>query len=191
MDKSALEAVIPHMGPSRAARLPLGRAALQTVAVKDYIPLLVAVVAAMTALVGYLLNGAAGRRTERMRRYADALDAVERYQQLPYTFRRRHNETAEIRDELARMLADVQVTLSFHRRWLRMDAAELGEAYGALVDKIKLTNKALRTEALAAPPAGRDVEIEISPGHNYNQADERDECLRRMQKYLRLSRNIF
>jgi len=176
---------------SRAARLALRRATLHTVPVKDYVPLLVATVAAMTALVGYLLNSAAGRRTERMRRYADALDAVERYQQLPYTFRRRHNETAEIRDELARMLADVQVTLAFHRRWLRMDAAELGEAYDALVDKIQLTNKAFRKEALAAPPAGKDVEIEISPGHQYNQAIERDECIRRMQKYLRLTCNIF
>jgi hypothetical protein len=164
---------------------------LHTVSVKDYVPLLVAAVAAMTALVGYLLNSAAGRRTERMRRYADALDAVERYQQLPYTFRRRHNETAEIRDELARMLADVQVTLAFHRRWLRMDAAELGDAYDALVDKIQLKNKTFRKEALTAPPAGTDVEIEISPGHQYDQAAERDECLRRMQKYLRLSRNIF
>ena len=52
--------------------------------VKDYVPLLVAVVAAMTALAGYLLNGASSRRMERMRRYAEALDAVERYHQLPY-----------------------------------------------------------------------------------------------------------
>jgi hypothetical protein len=35
---------------SRAAPLPLGRAALHTVPVNDYLPLLVAAVAAMTAL---------------------------------------------------------------------------------------------------------------------------------------------
>jgi len=159
--------------------------------VKDYVPFVVAVVAAMTALVGYLLNGAAGRRAERMRRYADALDAVERYRQLPYTFRRRHNETAEIRDEVARMIADVQVALAFHRRWLRLDVDELGDAYDALVDKIQLRNKSYRKDALATPAASRDVEIEISPGYRFDEDLERDECLRRMRRHLRLWRNIF
>ena len=161
------------------------------VRVKDYIPLVVAVVAAMTALAGYLLNGAAGRRAERMRRYADALDAVERYRQLPYTFRRRHNETAEIRDEMARMISEVQVALAFHRRWLRLDAEELGEAYDALVDKIQLKNKSYRKDALAAPPAIKDVEIEISPGYGFEEDLDRLECLRRMRKHLRLRHNIF
>jgi hypothetical protein len=161
------------------------------VRVKDYVPLVVAVVAAMAALVGYLLNGAAGRRADRMRRYADALDAVERYRQLPYTLRRRHNETAEIRDEMARMIADVQVALAFHRRWLRLDVEELGDAYDALVDKIQLRNKNYRKDALATPPASRDVEIEISPGYRFDEDLERDECLRRMRRHLRLWRNIF
>jgi hypothetical protein len=136
------------------------------------------VVAAFTALVGYLLNGAAGRRMERMRRYADALDAVERYRQLPYTLRRRHNETAEMRDEMARLIADVQVALAFHRRWLRLEAEELGDAYDKLVDKIQIKNKGYRKDALALPPAGKDVDINVSPGYQFDEDDERDECLR-------------
>jgi hypothetical protein len=159
--------------------------------VKDYVPILVAAVAAVTAVAGYLLNSAAGRRGERMRRYADALDAVERYRQLPISFRRRHNQTAETRDELARMLAEVQVALSFHRHWLRMDAEELGVAYNALVDKVQLKNKTYRQDALAAPVAGADLDIEVSPGYLFDEVAERDECLRRMRKHLRLSRNIF
>lgn len=159
--------------------------------VKDYVPLLVGVVAALTAVVGYLLNSAAGRRLERMRRYADALDAVERYQQLPYTFHRRHNETAEVRDELATMLADVQVALAFHRRWLRMDSDELGDAYDALVDKVQVKNSTYRKQALSSPPAKSDVEIEISPGYRHDQGAERAECLRLMRRRLRLLRNVF
>lgn len=166
------------------------RAFRQPVWVKDYVPVLVAVVASMTALIGYLLNGAAGRRTERMRRSADALDAVERYQQLPYTFHRRHGETPEVRDELACVLAVVQVAPAFHRRWLRMDAEELGDAYDALVDKVQLKNKSYRTAALAAPPATKDLEIEISGGYRFDQDNERTECLKRMRKRLRLARNI-
>lgn len=126
-----------------------------------------------------------------MRRYADALDAVERYRQLPYTMRRRHNETVQIRDEMARMVADVQVALAFHQRWLRLDVEELGDAYDALVGKIQQRNNKYRKDALAAPPAGKDVEIEISPGYRFDEGTERAECLRRMRKHLRLWRNIF
>src|SRR4051794_23131405 len=177
--------------PRRARWVVYKRRSIDPVLMKDYVPLLVAVVAAMTALVGYLLNSAAGRRMERMRRYADALDAVERYQQLPYTFRRRHNETPEIRDELARLLADVQVALAFHRRWLRMDAKDLGDAYNDLVDKVQLKNSTFRRDALATSPASKDVEIEISPGYRFDQHTERAECLRLMRKHLHLARNIF
>jgi hypothetical protein len=31
--------------------------------------------------------------------------------------------------------------LAFHRRWLRLDAEELGDAYDVLVDKIQIKNK--------------------------------------------------
>lgn len=111
--------------------------------------------------------------------------------QLPYTFRRRHNETPEIRDELAKMLADVQVALAFHRRWLHMDADELGRAYDALVDKVQLKNRIYRKDALSTPPAQSDVDIEISPGYLHDQEAERAECLRLMRKHLQLLRNIF
>jgi hypothetical protein len=119
-----------------------------------------------------------------MSRYVDALDAVERYQQLPYTFRRRHNETPEIRDELARMLADVQVTLAFHRRRLRMDAAELGDAYGQQdpAHKQGLPQGSPRRATRRQGCGHRDQPgAQIQRGHR----------TRRVQKYLRLSRNIF
>ena len=59
------------------------------------------------------------------------------------------------------------------------------------MDKIRLKNKGYRKDALATPPAGKDVEIEISPGYRYEDDDERAECLRLMRKHLRLLRNIF
>jgi len=52
---------------------------------------------------------------ERMRRYADALDAVERYRQLPYTLRRRHNETAEIRDNVLKSPMQEGLEVGYNR----------------------------------------------------------------------------
>jgi hypothetical protein len=102
---------------------------------KVSIPLVVGVIAAVTAFLGYLINAAAGRRSERARRYADALNAVEKYKQLPFTFARLHDGTAESRAKLAEMLGDTQTTLSFNRRWLTSESPELGEAYDKLVDE--------------------------------------------------------
>lgn len=50
---------------------------------KDWIPLIVAIIAAATALTGYLVNSAVSRQSEKARYYADALSAVEKY----YLFR--------------------------------------------------------------------------------------------------------
>lgn len=93
---------------------------------KDYIPLLVAGVAGLVALSGYIVNGAASRRMEKVARFAEALDAIERYRQLPFTFRRRHDETVQTRAELAKLLAEVQISLAFHKRLLKLNSEELG-----------------------------------------------------------------
>jgi hypothetical protein len=45
--------------------------------------------------------------------------------------------------------------------------------------------------ALAKQAAAQHHADAIHPRHKFNQADEREECIRRMRKYLRLSRNVF
>lgn len=59
------------------------------------------------------------------------------------------------------------------------------------MDKIQLKNKSYRKDALAAPAASKDVEIEVSPGYRFDEDLDRAECLRRMRKHLRLRHNIF
>lgn len=157
---------------------------------KDYLPLVVAVVAGLVALVGYLLNSAGARRAEKMRRYAEALDAVERYRQLPYSFRRMHDETPETRKELAGMLGKVQVDLAFHRRWLTLDSSELGCAYDALVDKIREKNSECRVQALSETPVNADVGIEIGKPYVFDDKQERADCIRLMRKGLGILRNL-
>jgi hypothetical protein len=153
---------------------------------KNWIPLIVAVIAAATALTGYLVNGAISRRLERARYYADALTAVEKYRQVPFTYKRRHNGTPETRAELANMLGDVQVTLAFYRRWLELDSPAVGAAYNRLVDKVRLKNREFRKDALSSPPVKDDVDIEIGTPYKFDSRPEQDECTLLMRRELKL-----
>jgi hypothetical protein len=155
---------------------------------KVNIPLVVGIIAAATALIGYLLNAAAGRRVERARRYADALNAVEKYKQLPFTFARMHDGTPESRAKLAEMLGETQVALSFHRRWLTLESPELGAAYNAFVDKVRQDNSTFRKDALARPAPATDIEIEIGSPYNYDARTERENCIAVMRKHLSVFR---
>jgi hypothetical protein len=153
---------------------------------KDWVPLIVAVIAAGTALTGYLVNSALSRRLERARHYADALTAVEKYKQVPFTYKRRHNGTEETRAELANMLGDIQVTLAFYRRWLELDSPAVGVAYNRLVDKVRLKNREFREDALSSPPVKNDIDIEIGTPYKSDSRAELDECIVFMRQELRL-----
>ncbi|WP_405434898.1 hypothetical protein [Micromonospora sp. NBC_00617] len=151
---------------------------------------IVGVIAAAAAVGGYLLSNAGSRRTERARRYAEALDVVERYRQLPYTFLRLHDGTPETRKELAEMLGETQKSLSFHRRWLTLESPELGTAYDNLVDKVRERNSGFRKDALSRPAPATDVDIEAGSLYTFDDRAERLACIRLMRKNLRLIRNL-
>jgi hypothetical protein len=157
-------------------------------AMKVNIALIVGILAATTALAGYLFNAAAGRRIERARRFADALAAVERYKQLPYTFARLHDGTTQSRIKLAELLGETQVELSFNRRWLALESPELSAAYEKLVHKIKELNRTFRKEALARPASTKDADIEFDSPYDYNEHAERMECIRIMRRNLSVFR---
>ncbi|GIJ27611.1 hypothetical protein Vqi01_27730 [Micromonospora qiuiae] len=150
----------------------------------------VGIIAATTALTGYLISNAATRRAERARRYAEALDVVERYRQLPYTFYRLHDGTPETRTRLAEMLGETQKSLSFHRRWLTLESAEIGAAYDNLVDKVRERNSEFRKDALSRPVPATDVDIEAGYIYLFDDRAERLACIRLMRKNLALLRNL-
>jgi hypothetical protein len=152
--------------------------------------IVVSLIAAATALTGYLLSNAGGRRIERARRYAEALDTVERYRQLPYTFLRLHDGTPETRARLAEMLGETQTALSFHRRWLTLESAELGAAYDTLVDKVRERNSEFRKDALSRPASSSDSQIETGYLYMFDDKKERLECFRVMRKHLSILRNM-
>lgn len=153
----------------------------------NLIPVIVATIATATALFGYLLNSTINRRVEKLRYYAEALNAVERYGALPYVFRRRHDGSKETRAELADELTKAQATLRFYQRWLELDSPLVGDAFNRLVNKMRERNGEFRREALSAPPVKEDSDIEISP-YIYDSLAEHDYCTAVMRQELEILR---
>jgi hypothetical protein len=156
----------------------------------DWIPLIVAVIAAATAVSGYLLNNSINRRIEKARYYAEALNAVEKYGALPYIFKRRHDSSIETRAELARVLTDIQAALRFYQGWLELDSPTVGAAYNSLVAKMRQKSSDYRKEALSSPPTKEDKDIEITP-YDYNARAEQDHCIAVMRQELRFFKRPF
>jgi hypothetical protein len=156
---------------------------------QDWIPVIVALIAAIAALAGYLINGRLNRLNDKMKAYAEALAAIEHYKQLPYAIYRLHDSTAETRAQLAKMIGETQENLAFHRRWLDLDSPSVGSAYNKLVDKIRETNSTYRRQAFDAPPPSADSDLESFGGKFHTHSDaERTECMLAMRRELRLFR---
>lgn len=154
---------------------------------KEWMPAIAALIAAIVAVFGYLINARLGRLSERARVYAEALSAVERYKQLPYWFYRIHDSTQETRAQLAARLGETQEALAFHRRWLDLTSPSVGVAYNAYVDKVQALNSDHRRDALSLPPPGQDEDIELMRNQYPSlSAGEREECVMRMREDLKL-----
>jgi hypothetical protein len=84
------------------------------------------------------------------------------------------------------MLGEIQVTLSFYRRWLELDSPAVGAAYNRLVDKVREKNSTFRKEALSFPPAANDLDIEIGSPYKFDSRNELNECVVLMRRQLKL-----
>lgn len=154
-----------------------------------WVPIIVALVAAVTALTGYLVNGRLNRINDKMKSYADALTVVEHYKQLPYTIYRLHDSTPETRAQLARMIGEIHESLSFHRRWLDLGAPAVGAAYEKLVDKVSAENSTYRQQAFEAPPPNEDRDLDKFRNKFPTYSDtETKECLAAMRNELKFFR---
>jgi hypothetical protein len=154
----------------------------------DWTAVIVAFIAAVTALAGYLITGRLNRIDRKARYYADALGAVERYKQLPFTIYRRHDSTSQTRAELSSMIGETQANLSFYRGLLELDSPKVGIAYGNLVDKIRERNSTYRRQAFqGAPCTDADVEeIRTSVDFVYHSYQVKRACIQAMRDELRI-----
>lgn len=156
---------------------------------KDWVPLIVAVIAAAAAVTGYLINGALARIAARREAYAEALAEVQRYNQLPYRFRRRGDDSPETIERLATLLGDTQARLAYHRRRIELEDADVAKAFNAYVDKLRESNGLHRRDALNSPAAVAPVDIEFD-GYPFAARDERRQCVRAMRENLSLRASL-
>ena len=156
---------------------------------QDWISVIVALIAGVAALTGYLANSRMNRINDKIKAYAEALAAVEHYKMLPDTIYKLHDSTAETRSQLAKMIVETQESLAFHRRWLDLDSPTVGSAYNKLVDKVRETNSTYRQIAFDAPPPSSDSDLESFRGKFYSHSEaERAECVMAMRRELKLFR---
>lgn len=94
--------------------------------------------------------------------YAEAMEAVAAYRELPYVIRRRRpdDEPGE-RHRISEEARAIQVRLSYYRAWIRAESPEVGDAYQRLLDQLRAVAGAAAREAWAELPAQGDAEMNI------------------------------
>jgi hypothetical protein len=149
--------------------------------------IIAALIAALVAVIGYVLTQTWARRDRRARAFADALVAVEEYLEAPYRVRRRQAPTADVRAQLAASLSDLQGRIAFHRGWLQVEAPAVSRAYDALVLAARAEAGTQMIEAWNTEPASSDPGMNLTIGYSHPQADaERAKVIAAMRRYLRL-----
>ena len=151
--------------------------------------IIAAVVAGFVALIGFLVNGSLNRAAEKRRICAEALRVVERYAQLPYTYRRRADNQRSTFEGLGLRLADVQIEMAFHKQWLAMEDKTVADAYKKLCRKHEDVNHVYRQQALAAPLV--DVEIPRDEQPQFDAEPEWKACRAAMRSHIDRTRLAF
>lgn len=144
-----------------------------------------ALIAAAAILIGYLVNQVANRRVEKTKVFAQAIEAVADYQEMPYRIRRRPASDAASRLTLSERVSDIQKRIDFHRAWLGIESTAVGEGYEALVAAVRREAgehmKSAWKESLIA------TDEAMSLGKPYacpETATARLECMKIMQRHL-------
>jgi hypothetical protein len=87
-------------------------------------------------------------------------------------------------------ISEALATVAFHRRWLMLDSKRVGDAYNALVVKVRDANIAFRLDALREAPATEDYFLHLESIYVYDDRAERDACIREMRRELGYFRSI-
>jgi hypothetical protein len=119
----------------------------------------------------------AGRRQERVKTYAEALHAVEDYQEAPYRVLRTDG-SATVRWQLSEAISDIQSRISFYTAWMSIDApAEVLAAYEAYVVAAKCEAGPQMTAAWRGPVTKRNKDVPLGMMLPRDKADVAREVL--------------
>lgn len=127
--------------------------------------------AVIAALITAAVNQALARRKsledERARlrsTFAEALESVVRYKEMPYAIRRRRSDApgAE-RVRLSEEMREIQAKLSYYLMWTAGESKSVGDTYATLVTNLRRVAGAACHDAWIAEPASNDAGMNIGP----------------------------
>ncbi|MBL1085853.1 hypothetical protein JK359_28460 [Streptomyces actinomycinicus] len=143
-----------------------------------------ALITALVALLGYWINQHAKRREQKSRMYAEALQVIHSYEDLPYLIRCRPGSNPETRAALAQQISDVFTKINLHQNLLSMDSSVVGEAYADLFRQTRRHGGPHRRQAWTAPPVASDPEMSGRAYFPYDNDPEQAICLLAMRREL-------
>ncbi|MEU6597262.1 hypothetical protein [Streptomyces flaveolus] len=170
--------MVARRGEAPAARAPATMDAASTAT------LLAAFTTALVALMGYWINQHAKRREQKSRMYAEALQVIHSYEDLPYLIRCRPASDPETRAALAQQISDVFTKINLHQNLLFMDSYVVGEAYADLFQQTRRHAGPHRLEAWNTPPVATDQEMSGRAYFPYDNQPEQEICLLAMRREL-------
>ncbi|MGV9423722.1 hypothetical protein ACWDO7_05440 [Streptomyces sp. NPDC003656] len=141
-------------------------------------------ITALVALTGYWVNQYSKRREHKSRMYAEALQAIHSYEDLPYVIRCRPGSDPATRAALAQQISDVFTKINLHQNLLAMDSDVVGEAYADLFLQTRRLGGPHRKEAWNAPPVATDAEMSGRVYFPYDNEPEQELCLLAMRREL-------
>lgn len=150
------------------------------------------VIAAVIAILGgiiaasvtYWFNQRAARRERRALVFAEALNAVEDYAEMPYRVRRRR-DTPEARYTLTDEVSKIQSRLAFHQALLQIECPDVAAAYSALVRAAKIQAGGQMQDAWRQPVLRTDAEMNLGVRYPRDEIDAaRATCITAMRRSL-------
>jgi hypothetical protein len=146
--------------------------------------LVVGILAAVVAILGYTITNSMNRIERRSRIYANAISALVQFQNLPFRIRRRSDSSDATRTIVGERVRDVQETLSYHVVLLRLDSPRVGTVFAELVRNTRKEGVRYRHDAWASPPATSDADMSLVVSYEYHNEAELEKCIVLMQREL-------
>ena len=120
-------------------------------------------IAAVVSVIGYVTNQTLARRERKATSFANALTAMDRYEDFPYKVWRRTGDDVETLTRLMDEWSTAGMAVKFHLAWLEVDTPVVGTAYRLLYDIVRPSRIANRNAAWSTPPRRQGSDLEAEP----------------------------
>ncbi|AIA06567.1 hypothetical protein [Streptomyces noursei] len=140
---------------------------------------------ALVALVGYWVTQHIKRRETKSQMYAQALQVIHDYQELPYLICHRADSEPATRSALAKQISDVFARLHLYQTLLALDSPVVSDAYIKLFSHTRRQGGPHRHQAWNTPPAAADSDMTRSAHYYYDNVAQLEACLLAMRRELR------